>query len=284
MTAAAGLPAPASMTDESFRRFRELIRGTLGINITEAKRTMVQSRLARRLRALGLDSYEAYLDLLSSGDGAAELGHFFNAVTTNKTDFFREPFHFEFLRHTVLPRLVAGRGRFPLVRMWSAGCSSGEEPYTLAMVASEFARDGHPFRPLIIASDVSGAVLEKARLAVYREEQAAPVPPELRRRYLLRGRDRGPQRGMVRIVPALRAMVEFRRLNFMDPDYGLPEMDVVFCRNVIIYFDRPTQAAVLARICRHLRPGGYLFVGHSETLAGFSLPIEQVRPTVYRRV
>jgi chemotaxis protein methyltransferase CheR len=209
-----------------------------------------------------------------------ELTPMIDQVTTNKTDFFREPAHFDYLARKALPELTLSKKSIVL---WSAGCSTGEEPYTLAMVLNEFA-DGHRGCDFtILATDISTRVLEKARLAVYDEEAVSPVPPELKKKYLLRSKDR--TRSLYRVRPELREHVRFRHLNLMDGDFGFREqMDIIFCRNVIIYFDKPTQERLLNGFCRHLSPHGYLFMGHSETLFGMDLPLVQVAPTVYRRV
>ena len=167
--------------------------------------------------------------------------------------------------------------------LWSAGCSSGEEPYTLAMVLSEYAETHPGFRARILATDISTRVLARAELGVYAADTVEPVPQAMRRKYLMRSRERDADR--VRMVPELRRMVEFRRLNFMDADYGVEEKaDAIFCRNVIIYFDRPTQQKILGRLSDCLKLGGYLFVGHSETLHDMNLPLEPLGPALYRRV
>ncbi|HUA98711.1 MAG TPA: CheR family methyltransferase [Terracidiphilus sp.] len=237
-------------------------------------------------RELDIDSYGRYCDYLFDPRRAkGELVHLIDAVTTNKTDFFREARHFEFLTAKALPDLTSGGTSGREVLVWSAGCSTGEEPYTLAAVLSEYAAVHPGFRFRILATDISTAVLEKARLGVYSSEAAQAVPAALRKKYFMRGREPGSTR--VRVAPELRSLVEFRRLNFMDSDYGLQEKaDAIFCRNVIIYFDRPTQERILARLTRYLAPGGYLFVGHSETLHAMDLPVAPVAPVapaLYRR-
>jgi chemotaxis protein methyltransferase CheR len=197
-----------------------------------------------------------------------------NQVTTNKTDFFREPAHFAYLTRKVLPEITRIKRT---VAVWSAGCSSGEEPYTLAMVLREF---GCNF--IILATDISTRVLDRAELAVYDDEQVGPVPDPLKKKYLLKSKD--PAKNLYRVIPELRERVRFRRLNFMDGDFGFREpIDVIFCRNVIIYFDKPTQERLLNKFCSHLSPKGYIFMGHSETLLGMDVPLTQVAPTVYRR-
>ena len=182
-------------------------------------------------------------------------------MTTNKTDFFRESGHFDFLVEKALPEFAERNGSGRQFLIWSAGCSTGEEPYTMAIVLSEYALTHPGFRFRIMASDISNIVLAKAELGVYSNDVVAPVSLPLRRKYFMRCRERSSEQ--VRVVPELRRLVEFRRLNFMDADYGIDEKaDAIFCRNVIIYFDRPTQERILRKLANCLAPGGYLFVGH----------------------
>lgn len=274
----------ARLTPREFSRLAEFIHAQCGIRMPPAKKTMLEARLRKRLRELGMADFATYCDhVLGARDRGDELVHMIDAVTTNKTDFFREPQHFEHLVKSALPTLMQeqGAGIRRDLAVWSAGCSSGEEPYTLAMVLAEVGARLSGFRYLILATDICTKVLHHARRAVYADERIAPIPAELRRRYLLRSKDSG--RRLVRVAPELRQLVRFRRLNFLDDDFGLREpMDVIFCRNVFIYFDRPTQEAILNRFCRHLIRGGYVFLGHSETINGLDVPLVPVAPTVYR--
>lgn len=271
-----------TLSSRDFARLSEYVYAEAGIRLGPEKRTMLEARLRRRLRELGMESYRRYCAYLFAPEGQREeTVRFLDAVTTNKTDFFREPKHFEFLTERALGEMTARAEGRPLL-LWSAGCSSGEEPYTLAMVLSEYAETHPGFRFSLLATDLSTQVLEKAQLGVYPAETVEPVPPALRRKYLLRSREPGSER--VRIVPELRRLVEFRRLNFMDADYGIGvRVDAIFCRNVIIYFDRPTQERILGKLASCLAPGGYLFVGHSETLHEMQLPLRAVGPALYRR-
>lgn len=276
----------ASMTREVFEKLSAFIYEECGIKMPPSKKTMLEARLAKRMRDVGLSNYGEYFRYLFTPEGkAGELMHMIDAVTTNKTDFFREPQHFELLAGHVLPSLVrsTGAGIRRQLMVWSAACSSGEEPYTLAMVLGDFALKTPGFSYMVLGTDISTRMLDKAKDAVYDEERIVPVPMEMRRRYLLRSKD--PNRKVVRITPELRSRVKFRRLNFLDDDYQLRErMDVIFCRNVLIYFDRPTQEKVLRHLCEHLAPGGFLFTGHSETISGMDLPLAVVANTVSRRV
>ncbi len=274
----------AELGEAEFARLSSFISRTAGIKLPLAKRIMLQSRLQRRLVELGLADFKTYADYVLSDQGQREeLVHMLDAVSTNKTDFFREPVHFDFLREHVLPEYYGGGGRS--LRVWSAGCSSGEEPYTIAMVISEFlrARGASTLGYSILGTDLSTRILAAAVNAVYSEERAACVPMELKRLYMLRSKDRA--KPTVRMVPDIRRRVRFERLNFMDPSYALGEMfDVVFCRNVLIYFDRPTQEEVIRKQCAQLRPGGYFFLGHSESVMSMDLPLELIRPTIFRRL
>ncbi|GAB0057285.1 Chemotaxis protein methyltransferase [Candidatus Magnetaquicoccaceae bacterium FCR-1] len=276
----------AGISDKDFQRLSDFIYTQCGIMMPPSKKTMLTARIQKRLRQVGLHSFKEYIDwVLDPEHSGEELIQFIDIVTTNKTDFFREPGHFEYLAQNVLPELIktSGAGVRRELMIWSAGCSTGEEPYTLAMVLKEFAQHypGINFRARILATDISSRVLRSASDAVYDMDKVGPVPLTLKRKYLLKSKD--PTKKLVRIAPEIRAMVNFRRLNFMDADFGLREkMDVIFCRNVIIYFDRPTQERLINKFCRYLSPGGYLFVGHSETLNNLKVPVVQAAPTIYR--
>lgn len=272
-----------SMGDKDYRRFSEFIHAECGIKLPLSKKTMVEARLQKRLRMLGLATFREYNDFIFSPSGLAEeLPHLIDAITTNTTEFFRESKHFEIMLQTVLPHWVGLNGLAHPLRIWSAGCSSGEEPYTLAMVLSEFAEKNAGFRFVVTATDISSQVLEKARRAIYPEDRVAGMTYDLKRKYLLRSKDRVKK--LVRIVPDLRRLVHFSRLNFMEEFSFKDPMDIIFCRNVMIYFDRSTQETLLNKFCRQLRKDGHLFIGHSESLTGMDLPLRQVSPTVYRRL
>lgn len=273
----------ARMNDRIFERFSEFIKAELGIKMPASKKTLLEARLQKRLRDLNMANHEAYCEYLFSPQGMEmELVNLVDVVTTNTTDFFREPKHFDLLLSTVLPQLFARGGQGRNVNIWSAGCSSGEEPYTLSMVLGEFARQNPGFTYSILATDISTQVLRMAVRAVYPESKIGPIPQEYRKRYLLRSKDR--TRRLVRIGPEARSHVRFRRLNFMEDFSFDGQLDIIFCRNVVIYFDRATQESLFTRFCRKLTPGGFLFIGHSESLAGMNLPLEPVAPTVYRKI
>lgn len=272
-----------TLNDAQFRRLSAFIEGEVGIKMPPAKRIMLESRLQKRLRALDLRSFDDYIAHVFEQD-QGELIHMIDVVTTNKTDFFREPDHFVFLRESVLPNAVANGWVGPRVpfRTWSAASSTGEEAYTMAIVMAEFQRGNPGFDYRILGTDISTAVLATARNAVYPAHRIDPVEPALRKRYFLRSRNRDDE--LVRVRPELRSRVNFHRLNLMAPRFPIRDrFHVIFCRNVIIYFERPRQEALLRKLYEYLEPGGYLFLGHSETLAGMDLPVESVAPTVYRR-
>jgi len=266
-----------------FRRISEFIYAQLGIKLVESKRTMLEGRLSRRLRALKMASYSEYCDYLFTSEGEKlEHVHLFDAITTNKTDFFREASHFDLLTEKLLPCWQDTLGQNRKFRIWSAGCSSGEEPYTMAMVLEEYAqrRVRQSFDYDIIATDISTKVLEHAKKAVYHADRVEPVPGSYRIKYLLRNKDK--RNPLVRIKPQLRKKVRFGRVNFMDNSFAMPhKMDVIFCRNVIIYFDKQTQEQLMSKFCQNMLPGGNLFLGHSESIQGFNVPLRQIAPTVY---
>ncbi|MFQ3573277.1 MAG: CheR family methyltransferase [Thermodesulfovibrionales bacterium] len=276
-----------SLTDEDFARLSEFIETNLGVKMPPVKKQLLESRLQKRLRALHLSSFSEYCDFVFSPEGMKdELVHMIDLVTTHKTEFFREAGQFDFLQKVILPDLVTkyNIGISSPLTIWSAGCSTGEEPYTIAMVLSEFKetcpKKGFDF--LIIASDISQRVLEIGRRGIYEDEKIAPIPLEYRKKYLLKSKDRS--RGLVRFIPALREKIRFRVINFMDTDFCFREpLNIIFCRNVMIYFDKPTQERLFMRFYHCLQEGGFLFIGHSETMSNMSLPYTRVANSIYRK-
>ena len=265
-----------------FDRIAAYVYRECGIRLPPVKITMIEGRLRRRVRAHDHSSLGDYCGWLFDGDNlATEREHLLNAVTTNKTDFFRDPKHFDYLVGTALPQMRdAGIDR---LRVWSAACSTGAEPYTLAMLLDAFAQDRQGPNYGILATDLDSEVLRIARRGVYPAAMLDPVPAGLRARYAMRAND--PKRGEMRIAANLRAAIGFAQMNLMDERYPVGDpMDIVFCRNVLIYFDKPTQEKVVRRLTECLRPGGLLFLGHSESIAGFDLPLKTVANTVFARV
>lgn len=274
---------PVELTDKDYSIISDYIQKNVGIRMPEGKKVMMQSRLASRLRALGMHSYEEYLNFVFNKDTSGqELIFMTNALTTNKTDFFREADHFETMANIVLPDLTEKGHR--TIHLWSSASSSGEEPYTLAIVMSEYMRThSKSFSDFsILGSDISTEVLDKAVNAVYTEADVSGIPLEMKRRYFLRNKDK--EQHTVRIKPELRAKCSFQRLNLMDSSWEIPaKFEIIFCRNVLIYFDKPTQEKIIKHLLYHLIPGGYLFLGHSETVFSMNLPLKTVGPTAYRK-
>ncbi len=271
-----------SISKRNFDKLARFIYEYSGIKMPLTKLTMLEGRLRRRLRATGISSFDEYCDYIFNHGGLeTETVHLIDAVTTNKTDFFREPKHFDYLEQSALPDLVS-RGQTRL-RAWSSACSTGAEPYTMAMVLSEFIGRVSGADYSILATDLSTDVLEAARQGIYADTLIEPVPALLRQKYVMVPKQ--SQRRDVRIVPRLRSRIGFGRLNLMDKSYDVGDpMHIIFCRNVLIYFDKATQAHVLGRLCDCLLPGGYLFIGHSESITGIDLPLKQVSNTVFQRL
>lgn len=270
-----------SLSKRNFNRLAHYITSYSGIRMPASKGAMIEGRLRRRLRATGYSSLNEYCDYLFDAGGIeVEAVHLIDVATTNKTDFFRESNHFAYLCDEVLPA-IAQRGQRS-IRAWSAACSTGAEPYTLAMILEDFGRS-HRISYSILATDLSTEVLATAIRGIYPEEMVVPVPANLAKRYIMRA-VRSDNRN-VRIHPTLRAKIGFGRMNLMDEKYRTGEpMDLIFCRNVLIYFDKNTQEAVLNRLCDCLAPGGYMFIGHSESITGFSLPLKQVANTIFEKI
>jgi len=272
------------MSNIDFSRLSSFIYTNYGIKLHQSKKTMLEGRLHKRLKELGLPSFRAYCDYVFSAEGQrSELVQMIDLVTTNKTDFFREAVHFDYLMNEVLPLHQRSKPLGSQFKIWSAGCSTGEEPYTMAMVLSEYAEANHAFNFNVFGTDISTRVLESAITAIYSLEKVQPVPLTFKQKYLLKSKDkRSPT---VRVVPELRAKVSFDRLNFIDGDFSsVPAFNVIFCRNVLIYFDRETQEKVVRKLCSKLDPGGFLFLGHSESITNMDLPLVQVQPTTFKKI
>jgi len=273
--AAQGTAAELSQAD--FERVRSMIHRHAGIALNPSKKTMVYSRLSRRLRVLGQADFAGYLDTLElSGSEQPEWQEFVNALTTNLTSFFREAHHFP-----VLAQHLRQRAAHAPLQIWCCAASTGEEPYTLAMTALD-AFDGQAAPQVsILATDIDTAVLERARQGVYPIDAVAKLDPGVLRRHFLRGR--GASQGLVRVRPELGSMITFRQLNLLEPRWPMDtRFDAIFCRNVMIYFDKPTQLRVLQRLAQRLKPGGLLFAGHSENFTHARELFELQGKTVYR--
>jgi len=273
------------LSDHEFHTFRTLVATHCGIALGPHKRALLQARLGRRLRTLGLTTFAEYHRILVQDDPhGEELVHFINAVTTNKTEFYREAHHFAYLAEEWAPALIAraSRGGERSVRIWSAGCSTGEEPYTIAMTVADALSHAGPWSVRILASDIDTEVLARAESATYSIEAAAGIPPAALKRHFLRGI--GTSLGLMRARPELQSLVTFRRINLMEGQWPLgAPLDVIFCRNVLIYFDRPTQQRVLERLAKSLKDDGVLVLGHSEGMLGTMQRLQHVGHTIYRK-
>ncbi|MGZ4995627.1 MAG: CheR family methyltransferase [Methylobacter sp.] len=264
--------ADVVLQEKEFAQFRDLIYRIAGINMSPAKRLLVASRLAKRVKYYGLASYAQYFNMITAANGKAELQMAVDLLTTNETHFFREPKHFDFLRQRIVPMRKPGQA----LRIWSAACSSGEEPYSIAMLLDE-TMGSTPWE--IVASDLSMRVLEKARTGLYSMERMPEIPRQYLSNYCLKGT--GDQQGTLLIERKLRERVQFIQHNLTEAPPKLGEFDVIFLRNVMIYFDQDTKRQVVSRLLSLLRPGGYFLIGHSETLNGINEDVRLVQPAVY---
>jgi len=266
------------MDHKTFNKFRDLIYEQSGIALSEGKEALVSARVAKRLRALGLNDHESYLRHVSEDRSGEELVSLLDTISTNVTNFFREPAHFRFLENAVRHWVKQGQTRF---RIWCAASSTGEEPYTLAMTMLE-ATAGQKMDIKILATDISTKVLRIAQAGFYEDRKVQDIPLELRRKYL----DASEQNGVSGLVakPVLREMITFRRLNLSQPPFPMKgPLDAVFCRNVMIYFDNKVRSRLISETSRLLKSGGYLMVGHSESLTGIPSTFQTIQPAVYQK-
>lgn len=272
-------------SDAEYEVIRQMVYDLSRINLGTDKLELVAARLGKRLRALQLDSYRAYIQYLRSPSGRAELQNLVDVISTNHTYFFREPQHFQFLENHVIPDYLQnhqrkGNGR---LRVWSSASSSGEEPYSIAMCLETQRSAQARLDWELDASDISTQILASARKGVYTEERLSGVALETKRRYFQKGV--GPYSGYYRVKSDLRDKISWHQLNLFDPSWPFSEpFHVIFCRNVMIYFDRPSQEELVGRMSRLLVPGGYLMIGHSESLSGVRHSLKSLAPAIYRRV
>lgn len=272
------------MRPNDYEFIRQIVYNHSRINLGQDKQELVSARLGKRLRATGRATVSEYCDLLRTAAGTEELGNLIDVISTNHTYFFREEGHFEALRDTILPDLVRRRERETgaTLRVWSAACSSGEEPYSIAIALEEYF-SAHPpaWQRQIEATDISTRILTKAQAAVYAAETVSRMPPATVKAYFQTGY--AEQAGLYRVKPALRSMVRFRQLNLLEGALPFSEpFQIIFCRNVMIYFDRATQEELVQRLKSKLVPGGYLMVGHSESLTGINHGLKIIRPATYQ--
>ncbi|MBX3330717.1 MAG: protein-glutamate O-methyltransferase CheR [Nitrospira sp.] len=266
------------ITSKEFDHFRTLIYDESGISLSQQKQSLLESRLSKRVRELGLETFSQYYDRVIGDPTQEEFTRMLDLISTNKTDFFRESKHFDFLRDVILPESIPEKR----IRIWSSACSTGEEPYTIAITLFEGVQNPGEWDFKILASDLSTRVLAKAASGIYDEERFQGMSPDMLSRHFLRGR--GDSMGRFKVKPHLASMIRFRRLNLMNDEFPIRNpLDLIFCRNVMIYFDRPTQETLVNKFHRYLKPGGYLFIGHSESLQWVSHPFMSLAPTIYQK-
>lgn len=272
------------LSDKEFSKLSSFIYQEYGIKLPPVKKIMLQSRLHKRLKALGMFSFKEYLEYVFSKKGQEEeVIQMMDVVSTNKTDFFREPTHFEYIQHSLLPQIGRNFSKINPLKIWSAACSSGEEAYTIAITMEEYMAQDQNFDYRILGTDISTKVLQTAYNATYPIDRIDIIPIQLKKKYFLKSKDIANPR--VRLTPNIRKKVSFDRLNFMDSTYSIPgEFDIIFCRNVLIYFDKDTQEKVINKLCTKLKSNGIFFLGHSESLTGISAPLKQLKPTIFEKI
>lgn len=269
-------PKQTALSNEQYEFIRELIYEQCRINLGPHKKDLVTTRLSRRLRQHNLNDFESYIRLLQSNKGEDELYDLIDAISTNHTYFFREDNHFDFLKTKILPDARKRGGTF---RMWSAACSSGEEPYSAAILFDQFFRSQGNWK--IECSDISTRILKKASEGIFPKERVDRIEKALVPRYFQEGQ--GEWKGSYRFKPEVRKHLNFQRLNLMDRKFPFSEkFDIIFCRNVMIYFDKPTQEDLVNRLCQYIKPGGYLYIGHAESLNPIKHPLKTIKPAIYQ--
>ncbi len=270
-----------TLSDTEFKKLSQFIQTNYGVKMPGQKKLMLQCRLKKRLKVLNMNTYKEYLEYVFHHDNEEEIQNMIDVVTTHKTDFFREKEHFDFLTGTVLPKLARHR-LHQKIKIFSAGCSTGEEPYTLVISLLESRSRGLEFDFDISACDVSAESIQTARTGVYPLAKVEQVPMEIKKKYFLKNAD--PRKKLVKVVPELQTRVNFFTLNLLEEKYQISDtFDIILCRNTLIYFNREVQEQVLGQLCKKLKPHGYLIIGHSESIIGMSLPLNQIKPTIFQK-
>lgn len=271
------------LSEKDFQAFSSFIYSQYGIKMPPVKRIMLQGRLLKRIRELNMNSYAEYKEFFFSKEGQQkEIFNFLNVITTNKTDFFREPVHFNFLSEVLLPEYFENNSS-GIFNVWSAGCSSGEEPYTISIILNEFKANNPVFNFSILGTDISHKVMNMAARGVYAANKVDLMPLDYKKKYFLKSKDK--MNPTVRVNPLLQKNITLKYLNLINGPYDIKEKyKVIFCRNVLIYFDRATQEKVINNLCHHLEPGGYFFIGHSESLSGMNVPLKHIKPTIFQKI
>lgn len=277
------MPEPL-LKDSEFQQFSKFVYDTCGINLHEGKKELVKARIGKILRQRNFPSFRAYYDYVVHDKSGNELPLLLDAVSTNLTYFFRESQHFDFLRKKALPEIVKRKmsSRNSTISLWSAGCSSGEEAYSVAMTISEILRQEEKWQVKILATDISTKVLESASTGIYEEKKIDSIPYELKRRYFQKGGNTWA--GYFRVKQELRKNITFQRLNLGEEFQFTVPFDVIFCRNVMIYFDKATRETLVGKLFRNLCDGGYLFIGHAESLSGIKHHLKYMQPSIYRKI
>lgn len=272
------------LKDREFKLLGDLVYNTIGINLGSSKKELLRTRLGKRLRHLGISSFKEYYRYVTE-ENKDELTNLFDAISTNLTSFFREQKHFDYLRDIVLPEITAEgkrRGDWQL-RTWSCACSTGEEPYSLAITLSDYLGESTRWGVKILATDVNTEVLDTAMKGFYKEARIEGLPKTMLKKYFLKGD--GRQQGYVKVKNNIRNLISFRRINLTAPRYPFrKEFDFIFCRNVMIYFDKFTQKQIIDKLYHHLKKGGYLFLGHAESLTGIETDFKYIQPTIYKKI
>jgi chemotaxis protein methyltransferase CheR len=273
---------PVEMTDADFGKISRLVYEVCGINLTESKKELLKARLGKVIRQGAFRSFRDYCEHVLNDSSGEELVCLLDAVSTNFTSFFRESQHFDYLRNEFLPEAVdRKKGQGNKLRFWSAGCSSGEEPYSLAIAVLESLDYPESWDLKVLSTDLSSKVLKVAAAGIYPQERIRSIPVPVVRKYFLKGENEW--KGYVKVKSSLKKHISFERLNLMETFSFSESFDCIFCRNVMIYFDKPTQAALLGRFFRYLSPGGAFLIGHSESLAGIQHSFRYIKPAIYRK-
>lgn len=269
----------SKLTVPQFKKLGQFIHSNYGIQMPDSKKVLLEGRLQKRIKINSLKNFTEYIEFLFSDNGKTrELPFFIDAVSTNKTDFYREPHHFEFMREDFLPNFVKNSTH---LKIWSAAASSGEEPYTIAIELREFMEKSVGFTYEMLGTDISTEILQKASKGIYDEKRVEVIPLHIKKKYFLRSKNR--EKKTVKVAPILKNNLRYRTINLTVPLIGIPsDFDIIFCRNVLIYFNRDVQEKVINALCAKLKPGGYLLLGHSESTTGIKAPVTQVAPTIYK--
>jgi chemotaxis protein methyltransferase CheR len=266
------------ITDKEFKVFSALVYKESGIRLSDNKKALLVSRLSKRLRTLGLDTFREYYEQHLCNENDGELIQMLDLISTNKTSFFREPVHFDFLKNKILPSLA----HVKQIKIWSSACSSGEEPYTIAMTLYDHVQNPSQWDFNILASDLSTRVLARAQSGIFDIDQISEISQARAKIHFLKGS--GSNEGTIKVKSHLKDMINFQRINLMDERYPIKnDLDLIFCRNVMIYFDRETQERLMNKFYTYLKPGGHLFIGHSETLQWIDHSFNYVAPTIYKK-